>query len=250
MGFFDTVLRGLGGAVSGIGGGPLGMIGGGLAGILSGGGGAQESTSRMPQLRPYSDDERATLDMAYGNREQYMQRLSPDEQEALIGELAGTYYEPMAKGIQTQYHRAMGGQRVANARGGMLGSSKSQADNRQLSLDSADANARAYAQARLMGEQSFFNREQNRRGNLASNRSAISMIEGNRAAGSGMMSTHTYPDTFANDMSWGFGRNSGEQSDWYNGANDWISGLFKKDKAKDPMAWEQNKNSSGPIAWR
>ena len=229
MGFFDTVLRGLGGAVSGIAGGPLGMIGGGLAGMLSGGG-AQESTSRQTQLRPYTDDERATLEMAYGNLEQYMQQLSPDEQEALVKELTGTYYEPMARGIQTQYHRAMGSQRVANARGGMLGSSKSQADTRQLALDSADANARAYAQARQMGEQSFFNREANRRGNVASNRGMISTIEGNRLAGSGMMSQHTYPDTFANDMSWGFGRNAGEQSDWYTGANDWISGLFKKDK--------------------
>lgn len=192
------LLSGIGGALVGFAtGGPIGAIAGGVGGLLSGGGQTATSTTQL-QYRPYTPEELQMIQAAYASIQANMQAMTPEQRENYIGQLANTYYEPIAQEIDTQYKAIEGQTRVAYGRGGMLGSSFSEASQRQMASDTARAKASAYAQARQAGEQSYFGLEQSRRANLGTAQNLIGNIENLRRTG--QMQTTQYPNQFPTDL--------------------------------------------------
>lgn len=229
MGFFDSALRTLGGAATGLAmGGPIGAVAGGLGGILSGGGHTGSQTSTV-QPRQYTEQERAAMEAAYAAIQQNMTGMNPEEREAYISNLAGTYYAPMAQEIDTQFRRLEGSTRMAYARGGGLGGSAADASRRQLIGESAKAKGAASAQARQLGEQSYFNLEQQRQGRLAGAQRTVGLIQSGRLGEATRTSTTQYPDTFPSDMMAGLGYSMSSPTSYFNTqAPDWMTGKKKK----------------------
>lgn len=232
MGFFDSALRTIGGAATGFAmGGPLGAAAGGLGGLLSGGGHTGSQTSTV-QPRQYTEQERAAMEAAYAAIQQNMNGMNPEEREAYISNLAGTYYAPMAQEIDVQFRRLEGSTRMAYARGGGLGGSAADASRRQLIGESARAKGAASAQARQLGEQSYFNQERVRQGDLSGAQRTVGLIESNRLGGATRTSSTQYPDTFPSDMMAGLGYAMNSPASYFNTqmmVPDWM-----KDKKPQP----------------
>ena len=234
MGLFDSIGRALGGAASGFAmGGPLGAAGGLISGLLPPGNTGQQTVTR--QARAYSPQEQQIVAQAQEALLANMQGMTPEQQEEYISGLAGTYYEPMARAIQTQFVRSEGLGRIAHARGGMLSSSTAAKSRRRLQTDTATAQGAAAAQARQMGEQSYFQREANRRGNVATSQGVLSNMENLRLASSGQQTTTSYPDRFPSDMMTGLGFAMTSPFSYMN-----QSGILP--------SWLTGKKKQGPVA--
>lgn len=190
---------GAGGAAMG---GPWGAGLGGLMGLF-GGGNDESSTSSQQRsgvnLRDLSPQERALLESSQQNIMAGMRGMTPEQQQAFIAEQQQAYFDPMKRSITESYAQNMGRMNSAYLRGGMAGSSKMMSDNQELARATAGQLGSAQAQARQMGEQSFFGRDQNRMANLGANQSIWGQMAGQRLNESDRWSSGTStnrgPDT-------------------------------------------------------
>lgn len=131
---------------------------------------------------------------------------------------------PMQQQITDGTSQAMAQNATRSARGGMSGSSASQARDRATALASGRQLASAAAQAQMYGNSQFFQNDQNRRANLGASQQTINSLWGNR-----MGTSNRFQETPTSEMGtglglMGMGMMSG--SPWGDKANSWLSGLF------------------------
>lgn len=223
MGFLAGITGALGGLATG---GPLGAAAGGLAGLLSS---DSQATTAGHNLRPYTEEERAMLAQANEAIQQYMVAMSPEEREAYIQELAGTYYEPMARQIKDEMATQTAESQAFHARGGLRGSSMAVARDSKIARQSAGLLSQARAQARAAGEQSFFSRERNRINNLSAASNLAGSIANRRIAESPQYQRFTVPGSAAGAGAGMFAYGvTSPHSWWNNGGSDRVRGWFPK----------------------
>lgn len=185
MGFLSGLVGAVGGLVTG---GPVGAIAGGVGGFLSNDSDQPQTMRQGYDLREYTPEERAAIEQAQRQLMAAMQEMTPAQRERYISELAGSYYEPMAREINNSMAGALGRSNANQARGGMRGSSSAIASDEQIARTGAGLLGQARADARRMGEESFFRRQADRRADIGTSLGIMDSMSGRRRADSTQVS--------------------------------------------------------------
>lgn len=222
MGLLEGVVGGLGGLASG---NVPGAIAGGLAGLFGGNGNARQTQGM--NLRDYTPEERAALERAYQSLQANMQSMSPEQRESYIATLSGTYYEPMAREIQTSYAGNMGSHINRSARGGMTGSSRDYAGADGLARNTAGMLSGARANARTSAENSYYAGENARLASVNSSMGVISGISGGRRADSSQYTNYEDPNASLNGGMAMLGQGLTSPNSWWNqGGSNTVASWF------------------------
>lgn len=220
-----SLLSGIAGALGGFAaGGPLGGLAGAIGGFGAGGKDARTTTQEV-QLRELTPQQRYVLDRAFELWGENLERMTPENEEALRAELFKASYDPQARAIRSTYADIGGKQDALLGRRGMLDSSEARAAvNDRVSREASDLGTAA-SNATLTAESLYSNRL---RDNLAVN---SSLMGGIQAIGNyqnlGATTKVTGPDTTWQDIAGSLGYAAGSDRSWWNtGGKDKVAGWF------------------------
>lgn len=210
MGLLSGIAGTLGGLAAG---GPLGALAGAIGGFGAGGSAARTTTQSI-QLRDLTPQQQYVLNRAFELWGENLERMTPENEEALRAELFRASYDPQAKAIKSAYAEAGGQQDAALGRRGMLDSSEARATMADRTSRQAGDLATAANNATLTAENLYSNRL---RDNLAMSSNLANAVQ---AIGNyqnlGATTKVTGPDTTWQDIAGSLGYAAGSDKSWWN----------------------------------